>query len=186
VRWRQVVLLWTVVAVLAGEYWLVERTPPEQPAAPTRRRFLPVDVATVREVRIARGGRTIVSRRDAQGWTLVEPAAGPVPPDLIAAFAGALTSAEEIARVAGPEAATEQFGLDERAARVEVLTDASEPQVVTIGDPNPNGTAVYARRADGDVVLIGRQVRDYEDMLFRAVSAGHTPPAADQGAPVGG
>jgi len=45
--------------------------------------------------------------------------------------------------------------------------------VVTIGDANPTGTAVYAQRQGApDVVLIGRNVRYYEDLIFQALPAG--------------
>ena len=181
------ILLWVVFAALAAEYRLVERRPTAgPPVVPARPRFLPLRAQDMREVRLVRGGRVVVSRRNAGGWTVVEPAGAPVAPDLIAAFANALGEAEEIERVGNADADPRAYGLDEGAARVEVVPEAGEPVVVTLGGANPTGTAVYARRREApDVVLIGRNVGYYEDLIFQALSAGRVP-AADRDAPVGG
>ena len=68
-RWRQVVVLYLVLAALAGEYWFVERR--REPrgvaevAAPPP--FLRLDPATLREIRLVRGGRTVITRRRGRG-----------------------------------------------------------------------------------------------------------------------
>jgi hypothetical protein len=188
VSWTRVILCWVVLAVLAADYWLVER--PRAPDAasrqPARPRLVPLRPGELREVRLSRDGRTVLSRREGRGWAVVEPAGTSIPPDLIAAFANALTDAEEIARVAGADAEPAAYGLDARATRVELTDERGAAVVVSIGAPNPTGTAVYARRqASPEVVLIGRNVRYYEDLIFQALSAARVP-AADADAPVGG
>jgi hypothetical protein len=189
VRWRQVVVAYAVVAGLAAEYWLVERPrprpEPETAHEPARPRFLPVlSPADVREVRLTRDGRTIISRREEGAWTVVEPAGTAIPSDLIGAFATALAQAEEIARLGHADADT--FGLREGATRVELRAATGEPFVVTIGGANPTGTAVYAQRGDSaDVVLIGRNVRYYEDLIFQALTS-EPAPGTETGAPIGG
>jgi len=188
-RWRGVVIAWAVCAALAAEYWAFERHPAERRMAPepARPRFLPIRPADVREVRLSRDGRTIVSRRERAGvWAVVEPPAVSIPPDLIGAFANALAEAEEIARLGATETDRAAFGLDAGATRVEVRREGGEPVVVTIGGANPTGTAVYAQRQGAaDVVLIGRNVRYYEDLIFQALPAPRVP-APEGGAPVGG
>jgi hypothetical protein len=53
---------------------------------------------------------------------------------------------------------------------------------VTLGGTNPTGTALYARNVpDGSVVLIGRQVRDYEDMIYNALPRGAVPAGTAEG-----
>jgi hypothetical protein len=187
VGWGRVILCWVVLAGLVAEYWLVERPHARRvETAPARPRFVHVRPGDVREVRLSREGRTVVSRRQGSAWAVVEPAGTSIPPDLLGAFANALTEAEEIAHVAGADADPEAFGLDARATRVEITGERGDPVVVTIGSANPTGTAVYARRdASPDVVLIGRNVRYYEDLIFQALSAARVP-AADGDAPVGG
>ncbi len=187
-RWRQVVLLYVVLAALGGEYWLLERraSPPEPADAPPPPPFLHLDPASLTEIRLVRGGRTVVSRRAGDAWTVVEPAGAAIAPDLIAAFTAALAEATVIARVGGADADPRAYGLDDQAARVEVISATGEPIEVTIGGTNPTGTAVYARRrGTPDVILIGRNVRYYEDLIFQAVSVDRIP-ATEAGAPIGG
>src|SRR5262249_18387784 len=132
---------------------------PADTSSPPRQRFLTVGGDDVREIRVERGGRAIVSRRAGGRWTVVEPPDAPIPSDLVTAFIDALTAAEQIDVLAegGVDQAT--YGLDATAARVELTTERGSPVVVAIGVPNPTGTAVYARRGDGSAVfLIGRNV----------------------------
>jgi hypothetical protein len=186
VRWRQVVILYGVAAGLGGWYWFVERQPKELPQSEGRRPFLDVDPTALREIRVSRPGQLMVSRRDGGGWVVVEPAGGTVPSDLIAAFTNALAAAEEIARVVDRTDDAKQYGLDERASRVEMVPASGDPIIVVLGETNPTGTAVYARRgAAPEVVLVGRNIRYYEDLIFQALSAGKTP-TTEHGAPVGG
>jgi len=185
VRGRQVALLYLALGVLGAHYWLVERSAPEAPARAARPRFVGIDAAALREVRIMRAGRTIVARRAREGWDVVEPAGAAIPAGLIAAFANALLAAEEITRVADAAVDREAFGLDERAVRVELVPEAGPVVAVALGEINPTGTAVYAQRVGAPgVILIGRQARYYEDMIFQALPAGHVP--AGGGAPIGG
>ena len=183
--WRPVIVAYAVLAALLAEYALLERRAVRHDEeTPVRPRFIRLDPDAVRAVRLTRDGRTVVSRRGAGGWTVVEPPGAAIPPDLIGAFANALTGAEEIARLEKED--TPGLGLDAGATRVELDAETGAPVVVTIGATNPTGTAVYARRQGAaGVVLIGRNVRYYEDLIFQALSAERAP-AAETGAPVGG
>jgi hypothetical protein len=185
-RWRQVVLLYVVAGVLGLWYWRFEQRAPATAPEPTRQRFVPLEASDLREVRLQRHGQRFVTRRDDDGWVVVEPEGATVPSDLIAAFANALTGAEEIARVASGGADPAQYGITADASRVEMVSATGAPVVVVLGETNPTGTALYAQR-DGahDVVLIGRQVRYYEELIFQALQAGRVP-TTERGAPVGG
>src|SRR5436309_13321400 len=94
-RWRQVVVLYLVLAALAGEYWFVERRGEPrgvtEAAAPPP--FLRLHPTTLREIRLVRGGRTVVTRREGEGWTTAEPAGAPLAPALIATSTNALAVA---------------------------------------------------------------------------------------------
>ena len=183
-RWRGVLLAYVVFAALAADYWLVEapRTARSE-AQPARPRLLAIEPADVREVRLSRSGRSIVSQRRNEQWDVLEPAGAAIPPDLIGAFASALAEAEEIARVGRADDAA--FGFGQGATRVELRGASGAPIVITIGGTNPTRTAVYARRQDApDVVLIGRNIRYYEDLIFQALAAERVP-AAEKSAPVG-
>ncbi len=185
-RWRQVVLLYAVAVALGGWYWAIERRQPEASTTEDRRRFLNLDAGGLREVRVRRADSVMVSRRDAGGWVVIEPAGSYVPSDLIAAFTNALAAAEEIARVADRIDDAKQYGFDERASRIEIVPASGDPIIVVLGQMNPTGTAVYARRdAAPEVILVGRNIRYYEDLIFEALSAREAP-TTEHGAPVGG
>ena len=185
-RWRQVILLYAVAVALGGWYWTVGQHLSETPKTQDRRRFLNLDAQGVREIRVRRPDSVMVSRWDGGGWVIVEPAGGVVPSDLIAAFTNALAAAEEIARVTDRTDDAKQYGLDERASRIEIVPIRGDPIIVVLGEMNPTRTAVYARLdAAPEVVLVGRNIRYYEDLIFEALSA-HEAPTTEHGAPVGG
>lgn len=185
-HWRQVIALWVVALVLGGWYGLVELHRVEPVKSVERPRFVVIDASALREVRVRRPGHAMVSRWDGAAWVVVEPKGGIVPSDLIAAFANALASSQEIARIADRTDDAGQYGLDERASRIEIVPANGEAVVVVLGGTNPTGTAVYARRdAAPEVVLVGRNLRYYEDLIFEALGARDAPSTAD-GAPVGG
>ena len=176
-RWRQVGFLYVVLAILAVLY-ARERpaTPVRQGEQPPRPRFLTVTANDVAAIRLVRGGRTVSLRRDGRDWVVVEPAGMQLPSDLVTGFLQALLTTEEIDRVATPTGELGSFGLDEQADRVELAPASGDAVIVTLGSTNPTGTALYARRGpDGVVVLIGRQVRDYEDMIYNALPRGAVP-----------
>jgi len=176
-RWRQVGLLYVVLAILAVLY-ARERpaTPAREGERPPRPRFLTVTANDVAAIRLVRGGRTVSLRRDGRDWVVVEPAGMQLPSDLVTGFLQALLTTEEIDRVATPTGELGSFGLDDQADRVELAPASGDAVVVTLGSTNPTGTALYARRGpDGVVVLIGRQVRDYEDMIYNALPRGAVP-----------
>lgn len=180
-RWRQVVILWLVFAALVVQWRIDERS--EQPERPGtgRPRFLQLAAGDVIGLRLARGGRALVLARTGDQWTVVEPTGAAVPNDLVAAFVRALVEAEEIDRAAMPDD-PRAFGLDERATSVELRRADGSTVALTLGGTNPTGTAMYAARSGDDgVVVIGLQVRTYEDLLFQALPAATVPSNAPDG-----
>ena len=179
-RWRQVVVLYAVLGALAVVWLTLEPRRPEIDAGtpPARPRFLTVGREQVVEVRLERAGREVIVRREGERWLVTEPSGASVPPDLARAFVEALVDADEIDRVATVPTDVAPFGLDDDATRVTIVGEGAsggsgaeaEPTVVLLGHTNPTGTALYARRVGvGGVVLIGRNVRYYEDLIYEAL-----------------
>jgi Domain of unknown function (DUF4340) len=183
-RWRQVGILYVVLAMLAALYARERPASTEEtdPSHPPRPRFLQVTGDDVTAIRLARGARIISVRRAGTGWRVEEPAGVELPNDLVTGFLQALLTTEEIDHIATTTHDLASFGLADEADRVE-LTLASGPTVtITLGGTNPTGTALYARReTDGGVVLIGRQVRDYQDMIYGALPRGSVPAGTTDG-----
>jgi hypothetical protein len=183
VRWRQVGLLYAIAALLAVLYGR-ERTPPPDAdrSHPPRPRFIQLTAEDVVGIRLLRGLRSVELRREGHDWVVVEPAGAELPNDLVTSFVRALLTTEEIDRVATTTGELASFGLDEQGDRVEIARTEGDPVVVTLGGTNPTGTALYARGArDGSVVLIGRQVRDYEDMIYDALPRPAVPAGTADG-----
>lgn len=182
-RWRQVIVLYAVLAALGLLYgWERPQRRPDQPVRPARARFLPTAAADVTHITLMRGGRTVRVRRDGDEWTVVEPAGSALPRDLVTGFLQALLTTEEIDRIAPDPENPGAFGLGGAADRVELTLTNGAPVVVALGAPNPTGTALYASRAgDAGIILIGRQVRDYQDLIFNALPRGAVPAGAPEG-----
>ena len=131
---------------------------------------------------MVRRARRVRVRREGDGWVVVEPPGATLPRDLITGFLQALLTAEEIDRIVTTTRDLAAFGLDDQADRIELSFARGDPVVVTLGLPNPTGTALYARReTDGSVVLIGRRVRDYEDLIYNALPRGTVPAGTADG-----
>ena len=173
-RWRQVLWLYGVAALLGGVYVAVEWRS-DRPAAaqskPSRARMLPVTVEDVVRVELeldAADGR-IVLERDGEVWAVRRPRGGHLHRDLVQAFVEALVGAEIIESVPADVADLATFGLGADATRVRLWSGAAEPSVVELGALNPTGTAVYARLVGGAVILIGRNPHYYLELIAAGV-----------------
>lgn len=181
-RWRHVILLYVVAAALGAQYWFVERgrATSDAPQDVQRAKLVALDPETVTAIRLQRGGRSLVMQRPDGRWVAVEPAGVAVPHDLVRAFLSAIAAAERIDEVEAAAGGGESFGFGDGATRVDLTLEGGPPLVLTLGGTNPTGTALYARRADDPaVVLIGRQVRYYEDLLFQTLPVPRVPSDAD-------
>ena len=185
-RWRQVVLLWAIAGLLAVDYFHGGTAGDESAGdrKAKRPRVVRLDRATISEVAIQHGDRRVVARRDGDGWRVEEPAGVDIPPDLVRAFVAAVLDADEIERI-GNDQARAAFGLDDGATRVEIRPSGGPPETLWLGNVNPSGTAIYARRlGDADVILVGRAVRLYEELIFQALPRPEVPADTPDG-PVG-
>ena len=185
-RWRQVIVLYVIAGFLALDYFHGSTAGEEPSGDPKagRPRVVRLDRATISEVAIQHGDRLVVARRDGDGWRVEEPAGVDIPSDLVGAFVAAVLEANEIERI-GKDQAGAAFGLDAAATRVEIRPSGGPPETLWLGDVNPSGTAVYARRlGDDGVILVGRAVRLYEELIFQALPRPAVPADTPDG-PVG-
>lgn len=184
-RWVSVVMLWLIAVALGVADYRERRAgvPAETAPAASRaegesRRLVGQDADAVRGIRIVDGDLVVRLDRHGEDWRVAGPAGAAVPADLGQAFAEALLDATVLDTAASEEDRT-VFGLDEsRAIEVE-FRDGSRRRFV-VGAETPTGTAAYVREGSGPVLVVGRNLVVYRDLLLEAVR-----PAGEPSVPVG-
>jgi hypothetical protein len=166
--WRRVAQYWALFAVLAAAYWWT--LPPAQQSSGGNEPRLaqgPSLHVRVRAVRVEADSVRIEARREGRAWQL---SAGDQATDLVVALLEALE--EQVVRepiLAEPsEADLSAFGLAPPSLKIVLETeDDTPPLVFALGNRNPAGTAVYARRSEtGAVYLWGLQPAYYAELLL--------------------
>jgi hypothetical protein len=171
--WRRALLYWGCFVTLAA-YYVAVLYEPAPPAAAhlTRAPFIDVPEQRIEALEVRRGDALVRCRRVDGRWQVVVPAGSSVPSDLVAALITSVVQLPDVEVV--EEVATDlpQFGLDPPLSQLTLKVSGGAPIVVRIGNRNPSSTAVYAQRDDSrQVLLIGLNVRYYEDLLFEALHA---------------
>lgn len=166
--WTRVAFYWALfLGLLVYDAATAQRRRPVPPAPAGLARAIELDANEVVAIELNRAGRRREFRRAPGGrWSAVAPDTE-VPPDLIAALVAAVTSMqldEVVANDAGSEAA---FGLAPPRGELVLIGRNGRQVKIATGAMNPAGTAVYARAGDDPrVLVIGLDVRAYEDLLF--------------------
>jgi hypothetical protein len=177
--WRQVGVIYAILALLAGYVVLLDAGTPATTEvaapAPVGPSLLESDAASVTTVTFRKAGRVVRAAREAGRWRAIEPAGAEVAPDLIEATIATLTAGQAAEKLAAePEHELQAYGLDVPSATVEVVTTntSAPPVTVVIGGRNPTRTAVYARRSDQPAIfLVGMNLSYYIDLIFDAAKS---------------
>ncbi len=181
--WRRVGLYYLLAVVLGGYYLLFEWRPggPDAPIFEPRpvqeSTFLALKRSTIHKLSIKRRQQTFVSQRhEAQPgeataeWQVLEPIGAPITSALVSGFIENLTPDRKIPIVHEAPEDLASYGLAPPTSTI-IIEGAGEPgtETIFIGSYNPTQTAVYARK-DGspEVVLLGYNVKYYEDLIFQA------------------
>jgi len=170
-RWRQVIFLWLIAALLGAQYLFVDRRrpvvhPSERPVRPRLLAALAVDAVV--GVRLERDGASVALRRHGEVWAVEQPAGGRIESGLVQALIESLTALEEIDRLAGGGRSDEALGLGDGALQIHVLDGGGHEVHLTLGGRNAAGTAVYARLGDSsDAVLVGRNLEYYASLILQ-------------------
>jgi len=165
-----------LLAALAGYLWVFElgpipaAPPPAAEAAP----LLPGPPTAVVRIEVAEGERHTIAFRGEHGWTDAAGRAWPesAVTDLIAAL-GALRPLEII----DPDPTTPgDFGLGPGARHLTLAGADGRPLVaLELGERNPAGTGLYARRAGESAVLLMGALLGWELEKLRHAAPGTDP-----------
>jgi hypothetical protein len=170
---RGTLVLWTLVGALGLYLWASARAPggrtPEPPPATPLLRFDPAAVTTLTITDA--GTTTTLVRRDGL-WV---PARGgrEVPRDLVDGFVAALARLSPLAVLEGRDD-LDAYGLERPRREIRLVAVGHDgPLGLALGDDNPAGTGVYARRLDDtEVLLVGAVIRWEAEKVVRALRQG--------------
>ncbi|HEV8711894.1 MAG TPA: DUF4340 domain-containing protein [Candidatus Binatia bacterium] len=169
--WRRIIIYYTLGIALGGYFLLFEwesdsaRPRPPRPVA-QQSRFLAIPQDEISEVELQRDGAVITCRREGKTWKVTEPAGTKVTSDLVTSFVENLTPEKEVEVIEQMAKDLSPYGLDRPRATVTVK-GRNIAATVLLGDHNPTGSAVYARKANSlQVVLLGSSVSYYQELIF--------------------
>jgi hypothetical protein len=171
---RTTAVLLGVMTVLVAYLWLVEVRPRgrEPVAAPAEPALLSVSPDAVARIDLAESGRVVTAVRSDGRWT--DGTGRPWRDDVVADLVGTLASLRPVMIVDEAPREPEEYGLGPGASRLAVATGGGRSVLVLeIGERNPAGTGIYARR-DGrpEVMLLGG-ILTWELGKLRAADPAH-------------
>jgi len=178
--WRRIAVYYLLSIVLGG-YFLVSRPRSEGTlAGPTKRstdqsaRLLPFARDDIQELTLRSDEGAVTAHRTGQIWTVLSPAEAKVNSALVTSFVENLTADKEARIVAESPSDLAAYGLAPPYATVVIKgKNTDEVETVLIGNRNPTGSAIYARREKApQVVLVGYSVRSYADLIFEGAGVG--------------
>jgi hypothetical protein len=154
---RTTAVLLGVMTLLVAYVWLVELRPQwrESVPAPAEPALLSVPPEAVARIDFEESGRVVTAVRTDGRWT--DATGRPWRDDAVADLVGTLASLRPVMIVDEAPRDPAEYGLGPGASRLAVATaGGGSALVLEVGERNPAGTGVYARR-DGrpEVMLLG-------------------------------
>lgn len=188
--WPKIIAYYLVAAVLSFHLFGVwrERNPVIPVAAVTSEPFLVAVPERIDRVRFDTEELSVQFERRDGRWVITEPDGVSSPGDVIDAVLESLTGLAPIEVVSEGVDKEGQFGLSPPRVRVRLESEGEVVSNIVFGELNPTRTAVYARKAGKDeVVLLGLNPKYYIDLVFENVrrqkaSSGIAEPSSPGGA----
>jgi len=152
-RWRPLSTLALVLALLAGAYYALEAK--GKKSGGDANQLYRVDEKEIETISIRRGGEQVVLRRDVDAWLMIEPVQAKADNAEITSLLNAITSARLERTINEEPKSLGEYGLDRPAITLTVSLKGDKPlSNLLLGDKNPNGFSVYAKREDMPPVFL--------------------------------
>lgn len=152
-RWRSLGLLVLVLAALGAAYYALE-TKGTLSGSDTNRLFQ-AEEKDVEKISITRGEAPIVLKREGDGWRLIEPVQATADGTEVASLLHMLLEAKEERRIEEAPTRLADYGLERPSLTLSVtLKGGKTLPALLLGDLNPNGRSVYAKRPDQPGVFL--------------------------------
>ena len=175
-RWRSLGLLVLLLAIAALAYYGLEVR--EKKSSDAKQLFL-IEEKEIDKVSIKKGEERIVVERDGDGWRLIEPVQAKADAMEISSALQALLTARQERSIDEQPKGLAEYGLEHPAIQLTLTLKGGKPPVVLIlGDKNPNGFSVYAKRGDQPAVFLvadtlrtrlDRKATDFRDKTLLAL-----------------
>jgi len=153
VRWRPLGLLVLVFAALAAAYYAIETK--GILSGSDGNRVFQAEEQDVETISITRGDALIVLTREGDAWRLIEPVQAVADSTEVSSLLHILLEAQEERRIEETPANLADYGLERPSLHISVtLKGGKTLPVLLLGDVNPNGRSVYAKRPDQPAVFL--------------------------------
>lgn len=152
-RWRSLGILALALTVLAGAYYALEAK--GKKSDDQAKRLFRAGEKEIERISIRRDGEQIVLKRDADAWRMIEPVQAKTDATEIASLLAAITSATSERTINEEPKSLSEYGLDRPIIQFGIVLKGDRPSPnLLIGDKNPSGFSVYAKREDGSSVFL--------------------------------
>jgi len=153
VRWRSLGLLVLVLAALAVAYYALETK--GTLSGPDANRLFQAEEKDVEKISITRGEELIVLKREGDEWRLIEPVQATADGSEVTPLLHALLEAREERRIEEAPTRLADYGLERPSIHLSLtLKGGKTLPALLLGDLNPNGRSVYAKRPDQPAVFL--------------------------------
>ena len=152
-RWRSLGLLALVLAALAVAYYALETT--GKLSGSDANRLFQAEEKDVEKISITRGEALIVLKREGDEWRLIEPVQAAADGSEVASLLHTLLQTGEERRIEEAPRNLADYGLERPSIHLSVtLKGGHTLPTLLLGDVNPNGRSVYAKRLDQPAVFL--------------------------------
>ncbi|MGH7412137.1 MAG: DUF4340 domain-containing protein, partial [Candidatus Methylomirabilis sp.] len=152
-RWRSLGLLALTLAIVAGAYYALEAKG-KKSEDDAKRVFLG-DEKEVEQISIKKGEQRIVSRREGDGWRLIEPVRAKADTTEINSMLRTILTAKQERTIDEQAKNLGEYGLEHPSILLTLtLKGGKDLPALFLGDKNPNGFSVYAKRGDQPAVFL--------------------------------
>ncbi|MDE2179469.1 MAG: DUF4340 domain-containing protein [candidate division NC10 bacterium] len=152
-RWRSLGLLGLLLALVVVAYYALESKGTLSGADASR--LFQAEEKDVETIAIRKGDALIALKREGNGWRLIEPVQATADSSEVVSLLHALLEAREERRIEEAPKNLADYGLERPAVHLSVtLKDGKTLPALLLGDLNPNGRSVYAKRPDRPAVFL--------------------------------
>lgn len=152
-RWRSLGLLVLVLAALGAAYYGLETK--GKLSGSDANRLFQAEEKDVEKIAIRKGEALIVLKREGDGWRLIQPVQATADGSEVASLLHTLLEAKEERRIEEAPRNLADYGLERPSLHLSVtLKGGHTLPALLLGDLNPNGRSVYAKRPDQPAVFL--------------------------------